>query len=167
MLENRIQTIIDLPADQALTEAQRNDLDLTKQALAVVSGLQDGSADAVASRLRKICAGVITGHSDPAALDSGGRGVSAEQVFVNRKVLDLVTKAEMEREDYRRKTGPNVFFGTLKTLWHRQSTDKEGNTVDEPVRFSTLWINFWVMMASLIAIVNVLQILLKRQLSKV
>ncbi|MDP1587509.1 MAG: hypothetical protein Q8M07_07205 [Prosthecobacter sp.] len=54
-------------------------------------------------------------------------GDSAEEIYVNRKVIDLVTKAEMECEDYRSKASPNVFFGTRKIYLG--------------TKYNTLWIN--------------------------
>jgi len=154
LLEDRIQKLISLPKEQKLTEAQRNELDLTKQALAVVSGLQDEDAGGVVRKLDMIRRGMKDGTLNTATLtEKSSKGVSAEEIFVNRKVLDLVTKAEMEREDYRRKSSPNVFFGTLKTYngW----------------KFTTLWINILVMMLMLAVTVGALLMSLRRQLSKV
>jgi hypothetical protein len=83
---------------------------------------------------------VLSGRIEPPMLDSmleQNDGVSAEEIYVNRKVLDLVTKAEMEREDYRRKTSPNVFFGTRKTYLG--------------TKYNTLWINSIVILFTLVA----------------
>jgi hypothetical protein len=35
-------------------------------------------------------------------------------MYVNQKVSDLISKAEMEQNDYRRGKKPNVFFGLQK-----------------------------------------------------
>ena len=80
-------------------------------------------------------------------------GSSAEVLYVNRKVLDLVTKAEMEREDYRRRSSPNVFFGTSKRYFGTE--------------FRTIWINGIMMVGFLALIITALQISLRRQLTKV
>jgi len=44
--------------------------------------------------------------------------VTAEQLYVNQKVTDLVSKSEMEQADYRlgegKKNHLNVFFGPVK-----------------------------------------------------
>jgi len=40
--------------------------------------------------------------------------VTAEQLYVNQKVSDLISNAEMEQSDYRRGGKPNVFFGAQK-----------------------------------------------------
>jgi hypothetical protein len=154
LLEDRIQKLISLPKEQKLTEAQRTELDLTKQALAVVSGLQDEDAGGVVRKLDMIRRGMKDGTLNTATLtEKSSKGVSAEEIFVNRKVLDLVTKAEMEREDYRRKSSPNVFFGTVKTYsgW----------------KFTTLWINIVVMLLMLALTIGALLMSLRRQLSKV
>jgi hypothetical protein len=139
-IEDRIQAIINLPRNVQLTPEQRTELDLAKRALAVVSGLQDVDASGVSKRLTRIRYGLLKGELDPELLTEKPRkGVSAEEMFVNRKVLDLVTKAEMEREDYRRKASPNVFFGTQKTYhpikpggvadWCFEKVDAFGRTV--------------------------------------
>jgi hypothetical protein len=40
--------------------------------------------------------------------------VTADQMYVNQKVSDLFSNAEMEQNDYRRGNKPNVFFGEQK-----------------------------------------------------
>jgi len=40
--------------------------------------------------------------------------VTSEQIYVNQKVSDLISNAEMEQSDYRRGNRPNVFFGAEK-----------------------------------------------------
>ncbi len=177
-LENRIQSLIP-PAGEQMTTSQRKDLDRAKQALAVVSGLQDNDADDITRRLRRIQEGIESGNIEPELLDppKGRRTVSAEEIFVNRKVLDLVTKAEMEREDYRRTSSPNVFFGTVRTYplftpaatavvnpVARRNTEKPWY---EELRIETLTLNATVMILSLAVVIGVLQFSLRRQLSRV
>src|SRR6476620_12438402 len=41
--------------------------------------------------------------------------VTAEQLYVNQKVSDLISNAEMEQSDYRRSGKLKVFFGEGKT----------------------------------------------------
>ncbi len=198
MLEDRIQGLINLPRHIPMTEEQRADLDLTKQALAVVSGLQDVDASGVSSRLRRIQESVSRGHLSPEDMKLK-KGVSAEEIYVNRKVLDLVTKAEMEREDYRRTASPNVFFGTVKTYpLFEPSAAAPGSEEEEratgtvlgesrvssatattgnnsrkvkpwwqELRVPTLWMNFIVMMVTLVMVIAVLDVSLRRQLSRV
>ena len=40
--------------------------------------------------------------------------ITAEQLYVNQKISDLIANAEMEQSDYRRGGKPNVFFGAQK-----------------------------------------------------
>jgi hypothetical protein len=190
LLENRIQALVNIPKGQDLTEQQRKELDFTKQALAVVSGLQDQDADKLASRLERIQNGIAAGKLDPDLLDQPHwpKSVSAEDIYVNRKVLDLVTKAEMEREDYRRKTSPNVFFGTQKVYhpfkWFLGKEPQRGagndlevvprdNTPPPPKPWyrelvvNTLVMNNVVMIFTIILIIGALQFSLRRQLVKV
>ena len=57
-------------------------------------------------------------------LPERGTGVTAEQLYVNQKVSDLVSKAEMEQSDYRNEERKqrelNVFFGTYRYLFHQK-----------------------------------------------
>lgn len=156
LLEDRIQELVNLPPNIPFTEEQRKELDLTKQALAAVSGLYARRAHEVASLLDQIGNAALERRLQPDLIEAAmalRKGASAEEIFVNRKVLDLVTKAEMEREDYRHQVGPNVFFGTVKRYF---GTD-----------FNTLWINAMVILASLAIVVTCLELSLRRQLTRV
>jgi len=155
-LEARIQALVNQPPSVPFTEKQRAELDLTKQALAAISGLYARRAHEASALLRRISIAAEQGTLKPDMIEAARelrRGVSAEEIFVNRKVLDLVTKAEMEREDYRHQLGPNVFFGTVKRYF---GTD-----------FNTLWINGVVILLSLGLVVTALEISLRRQLTRV
>ena len=61
---------------------------------------------------------------DNLTLPDRGKGVPAEQLYVNQKITDLVSKAEMEQSDYRNEERKqrelNVFFGTYKYLFHEK-----------------------------------------------
>lgn len=155
-LEARIQELVSLPKEARMTKDQQRELDTAKQALAVVSGLYARDADEAVDLLNRIRAASIRGRLDARLLNEALErqdGVSAEEVYVNRKVLDLVTKAEMEREDYRRKRSPNVFFGTVKRYFGTE--------------FGTLWINGLVILFSVALIFTVVELNLRRQLTKV
>lgn len=181
MLENRIQSLISLPKEMQMSEAQKKDLDLTKQALAVVSGLQDDSADGIGRRLNLINDSIASGKLDARLIDQpkGRKAVSAEEIYVNRKVLDLVTKAEMEREDYRRKASPNVFFGTIKTYHLTDSKKPETPELEldrrpaepkpwyEDLQINTLYLNGGVMILAMTLVIMILKMSLRRQLSRV
>ena len=139
-----------------MTPTQQRELDTAKQGLAVVSGLYAKDKNEAARKLIEIRDAAIRGKVTPQLLKSAldqQDGVSAEEVYVNRKVLDLVTKAEMEREDYRRKRSPNVFFGTTKRYFGTE--------------FSTLWINGLVIFFSISLIIAAVEFSLRRQLTRV
>lgn len=155
-LEQRIQELVSLPPEIKMTPTQQRELDTAKQGLAVVSGLYAKDKNEAARKLIEIRDAAIRGKVTPQLLKSAldqQDGVSAEEVYVNRKVLDLVTKAEMEREDYRRKRSPNVFFGTTKRYFGTE--------------FSTLWINGLVIFFSISLIIAAVEFSLRRQLTRV
>lgn len=117
--QERIQRQISaLAALPTTTPDQEERLDDLKELLALLSGLQGVDASEVDRSLRRIDAVIDGGPFDPSALISPNRGVSAEQIYVNQKVTDLVSKAEMEQFDYRLGDGSkrhlNVFFGPVK-----------------------------------------------------
>ncbi|MES2506623.1 MAG: ATP-binding cassette domain-containing protein [Verrucomicrobiota bacterium] len=155
-LEARIQELVNLPKDIKMTSDQQRDLDAAKQGLAVVSGLYAKTEREAAAKLREIRDATMRGKVTPKLLQSALEqedGISAEEIYVNRKVLDLVTKAEMERTDYRRKIQPNVFFGTVKRYF---GTD-----------FDTLWINAMVIFMTLAVLITIIEVSLRRQLTRV
>ncbi|MBB5030552.1 ATP-binding cassette domain-containing protein [Prosthecobacter vanneervenii] len=154
-LDERIQSLLP-PSGADMSDRQRHELELTKQSLAVVSGLYAENPREISKRLGSIRDAVLSGRIEPPMLDrmlEQNDGVSAEEIYVNRKVLDLVTKAEMEREDYRRKASPNVFFGTRKTYLG--------------TKYNTLWINSIVILFTLSLIIAAVELSLRRQLTKV
>jgi len=156
LLEERIQELVNLPPSVPFTDQQKQELDLTKQALAAVSGLYGRRGREVATTLQRIGNAALERRLTQELIDSVTelrKGTSAEEIYVNRKVLDLVTKAEMEREDHRKKQSPNVFFGTVKRYI---GTD-----------FRTLWINSIVVAISLLLILTALELSLRRQLTRV
>lgn len=178
-LEARIQQIVDEPRE--LTDKEHETLDLTKQALAVVSGLQARDPEDIPKHLERVRRNAVRGTLTPELLDYVQRekkGTSAEQLYVNRKVLDLLTKAEMEREDYRRKNSPNVFFGTTKKYPFPRHTwfDEPGTALSrqswlgfywDEVEVRTVWLNTAVMLLGLLVVFACVQISLRRQLTRV
>lgn len=156
LLEDRMRYFADLGQQRELTEQEIHEFDLLKQALAIISGLHAKEPGDVPKHLKSVVQSLKAGNLNQALLDyvqRERRGTSAEELYVNRKVLDLVTKAEMEREDYRRKSSPNVFFGTRKTLFG--------------IEIATVWLNGCVILFFLISIIAALQLSLRRQLTKV
>ena len=76
--------------------------------------------------------------------------VTAETLYLNQKVSDLVSNAEMEQSDYRRGGRPNVFFGQEKRYL--------GMKVDIFI-FNTV-----VLIGSTFALLGLLHWILRRQL---
>ena len=98
-----------------LTSADEKRLDDLKETLAVLSGLEAKAPRELDQYLRLIDK-VLDGRrrfNRPAFKDAVG-AVTAEQLYVNQKVSDLISNAEMEQSDYRRGVRPNVFFGAEK-----------------------------------------------------
>ena len=147
----RIQRQINqLAAIKKPTEVQEDRLDDLKDLLAILSGLEAKSPEELDKRMTRIDR-VIAG----APLKKGeivGRegGVTAEQLYTNQKVLDLVAKAEMEQADYRDNRHPNVFFGPVKNYFG--------------LNIPLLWFNAGVMIFSSWVIFFILYTILKRQI---
>ncbi len=133
-LQDQIEKLIDLPEGADLTDDEFERLEQVKQALAIVSGLEADDPRGVVRKLRELRRQLRQDRFDPEAFQTERRDdpVTAEELFVNQKVRDLVTKAELERVDYRRQPGTidgsptpqrkpvttdNVFFGTRKVYF--------------------------------------------------
>ena len=90
-------------------------LDDLKETLAVLSGLEAKTASDL-DRYLGLVDQILNGKRpfDRALFQGAAGGVTAEQVYTNQKVSDLISNAEMEQSDYRRGSRPNVFFGAVK-----------------------------------------------------
>ena len=77
-------------------------------------------------------------------------GINAEQLYTNQKIVDLVSKAEMEQADYRDERHPNVFFGPVKSYL--------GLTID------ILFFNIGILLISTFGTLFILYFILKRQI---
>ncbi len=119
-LDDRIHS---LSGKKSLSPDEETELHNLKDALALVSGLEERSPDAVKRRLDRILEDIAAGTFNPdnyAPKELKTR-VSAEEVYQNKKIADLVHKAEFERTDFRNKgVRPNVFFGRRKTYFNRE-----------------------------------------------
>ncbi len=113
-LNDRIHEFSGIPHP---TAEQLRQWDQIKDAPAYICGLEERSPEAVKRRLDKIMEAVERGTFDretfrPKALTES---LTAESLYHNVKISDLVDKAEIDRTDYRLKgPRPNVFFGTRK-----------------------------------------------------
>ncbi len=112
-----IQEDLKLLTEQAeLNAEQLERLDVLKELLAYLYGLGGRSADHVQRRLERVEAARISGDwQDVEELDRiTDPQYKAEQLFVNQKIADLVSKAEIEQSDRRVRQDLNVFFGPHK-----------------------------------------------------
>lgn len=123
--------------------------------------------DEVRSKIRTIRAGLANGDFNPAEFlgdGSPGEIVTAEQLYLNEKVLDLFNRAEVERRDYRRGDNPpNVFFGKIKS-WKLPWSAPE---TPDSFQIRTLNLNAIVLLAFASLGLVALHISLKRQMRKV
>ncbi|MGI8436957.1 MAG: ATP-binding cassette domain-containing protein [Chthoniobacterales bacterium] len=135
-------------ADTPGTRARLSDM---KEVLAILSGLEAPTVKAV-DRYLELTDKVVSGKRPFRRSDfkDAVGPVTAEQLYINQKVSDLISNAEMEQNDYRRGGKPNVFFGAQK----RYLGTKIGIFV-----FDT-----WVLILSTLALLGLLLWILKRQL---
>lgn len=153
--QERIQSQIgELAAVKNPSTAQDERLEDLKELLAIVSGLQAENPRELNQRFAAIDAVIDGGPFDPKKFRTRSRGVTAEQVFVNQKVTDLVSKAEMEQSDYRNDiTGRrhlNVFFGPTKEYLG--------------LRFGILWFNTGVLVFTTLGLFFLLYLILAHQI---
>ena len=134
--------------------AQEERLEDLKDLLAVLSGLQAKSPADLDKSLAAIDTVIAGGRFHREKFRTRERGVTAEQVYVNQKVTDLVSKAEMEQSDYRNELGSqsrlNVFFGPVKTYFG--------------FRVGLLWFNSGILIISTLGMFAALHILLNYQM---
>src|SRR6266480_2796593 len=125
-----------------------NDL---KEILAMLSGLEAKTADQL-DRYLGLIDEILRGKKafNRELFKDAVGPVTAEQLYVNQKVSDLISNAEMEQSDYRRGGKLNVFFGEEKRYF--------GLKVDLFV-FNTI-----VLIASTLGLLGVLHWILRRQL---
>jgi hypothetical protein len=126
-------------------------LDDLKEILAVLSGLEahsPGELDAYLGIIDRILDGRQS--FDRAQFKDAIGPVTADQLYVNQKISDLISNAEMEQNDYRRGGKPNVFFGAQKRYF--------GMT------FSVFVFNTVVLIGSTLGLLALLHWILRRQL---
>jgi ABC-type multidrug transport system ATPase subunit len=114
--QDRTQRQIDqLVAEHRQDAATMKRLDDLKETLAVLSGLEAKSTREL-DRYLHLVDQILDGNRpfDRALFKNATGPVTAEQIYVNQKVADLFSNAEMEQNDYRRGHKPNVFFGATK-----------------------------------------------------
>ncbi|HEV2995224.1 MAG TPA: ATP-binding cassette domain-containing protein, partial [Chthoniobacterales bacterium] len=114
--QDRAQLEIDsIVAKHRQDTAESKRLDDLKEVLAVLSGLEAKTLNEVDHYLKLIDQVLDRKQPFDRALFKDAKGpVTAEQLYVNQKIADLISNAEMEQSDYRRGNRPNVFFGAEK-----------------------------------------------------
>jgi ABC-type multidrug transport system ATPase subunit len=126
-------------------------LTVLKDVLAMLSGLEAKDDDAL-DRYLRIIDGILDGKRPfkrEVFKDAVGP-VTAEQLYVNQKVSDLISNAEMEQSDYRRGSRPNVFFGAEKRYFG--------------IKVNVFFWNTMVLMVSSLGLLFILHWILRRQL---
>ncbi|MDQ6912538.1 MAG: ATP-binding cassette domain-containing protein [Verrucomicrobiota bacterium] len=143
--------IEELVAIKKPTPEQKEHLSDLKETLAVLSGLEGKTADEVDSFLKKTD-DIIAGKKrfNRADFKDATGPVTAEQLYTNQKVSDLISNAEMEQNDYRRGGKPNVFFGADKRYLG--------------LKISVFTFNTIILIGSTVALLGLLLWILRRQL---
>jgi len=149
--QERIQRQINaLAARKDLDDAESERLEDLKDLLAITSGLQAGNPGDIDSKFSHVDRILAGGPLDRALFKSREKSVSAEQLYVNQKVTDLISKAEMEQSDYRESKHFNVFFGPVKEYFG--------------LRFGIVAFNSGVLALSSTGLFVLLYLILKRQI---
>lgn len=114
--QDRAQREIDgIVAKHRQEAAESKRLDDLKEVLAVLSGLEAETLNGIDHYLKLVDQVLDRKQPFDRALFRDAKGpITAEQLYVNQKVSDLISNAEMEQNDYRRGNRPNVFFGAEK-----------------------------------------------------
>ncbi|PYI88596.1 MAG: hypothetical protein DMF03_10080 [Verrucomicrobia bacterium] len=114
--QDRAQAEIDgIVSKHETTPEQTKRLNDLKETLAVLSGLEAKTSDELDRLLGQIDQVLDRKRPFDRVLFRDANGpVTAETLYQNQKVSDLVSNAEMEQNDYRRGGKPNVFFGQDK-----------------------------------------------------
>jgi ABC transport system ATP-binding/permease protein len=150
--QDRAQREIDaIVASHVQNPAESKRLDDLKETLAILSGLEAESAKDLDRYLGLIDQVLYRNRPFDRSLFKRASGpITAEQLYVNQKVSDLISNAEMEQSDYRRGNRPNVFFGAQKSYLGMKVNVFVWNSV--------------VLIGSSIALLALLHWILRRQL---
>src|SRR5213595_2708113 len=131
--------------------AEGKRLEELKETLALLSGLEANSVSELDHYLGLIDQ-ILDGKRpfDRALFKNAAGPITAEQIYVNQKVSDLISNAEMEQSDYRRGDRPNVFFGAQKRHFG--------------IKISVFVFNTVVLIGSTLGLLALLHWILRRQL---
>jgi ABC transport system ATP-binding/permease protein len=115
------EKIEQLAKQKDLNGAESDRLDDLKETLAILSGLAGENAGQVNQKLHEIDRVIAGAGLDRSKFDSGGDKVTAEQLFQNQKITDMLTDAQMKQKDYTSEAR-NVFFGPEKNYFGQKFT---------------------------------------------
>jgi hypothetical protein len=147
-VDREMRRIVDLRDQSPETTKRLNDL---KDTLAMLSGLEAKSPDELDHYLALTDEVIDRKRPFDRELFKEATGpVTAEQLYVNQKVSDLISNAEMEQSDYRRDRKLNVFFGEEKRYLG--------------VKVNVFVFNTIVLIGSAIGLLGLLHWILRRQL---
>ena len=150
--QDRAQREIDLLVTQHRKDAEANKrLDDLKETLALLSGLEAKSVGELDHYLGLVDQ-VLNGKTsfDRALFKDATGPITAEQIYLNQKVSDLMSNAEMDQSDYRRGNKPNVFFGAQKRYFG--------------IKFGVFFFNTAVLVLSTLGLLGLLHWILRREL---
>ncbi len=113
--QGKLQQQIDaLVGKEQLTEAESGRLEDLKDTLGLLSALEAGSINEIEKHLRGVDK-VIKGEAlDSGAVRGSTKGVTAERLYFNRKVLDAIYRSEVEQSDHRVAQSVNVLLAPEK-----------------------------------------------------
>jgi ABC transport system ATP-binding/permease protein len=121
--------------------------------LSSISGRSPAAIDAQLAEMDRILAG---NEVKIAPVERRNKSVTVDQVYVNQKILDLVSKAEIEQADYRRSNESgnhlliNVFFGTRQLYFGQE--------------FSVFFFNACILHGTSLILLGILYLSLRSQL---
>src|SRR5215475_6736177 len=149
--QDRANDEIQRLAPQANTPEKRQRLDDLKDVLALLSGLE-GKSPADVDHYLHLVDPVLSGKRsfDRALFKDANGPITAEQIYVNQKVFDLISNAQMDQSDYRRGNKPNVFFGAQKRYFG--------------IKFGIFFFNTAVLVLSTLGLLGLLHWILRREL---
>jgi ABC-type multidrug transport system ATPase subunit len=150
--QDRTQREIDrIIAKHLQDPAESKRLDDLKETLAVLSGLEASSVSELDRYLSLVDQILDRKRPFDRTLFNNAIGpITAEQIYVNQKVSDLISNAEMEQSDYRRGNRPNVFFGAEKHYFW--------------IKLSAFVFNTAVLVVSALGLLALLHWILRKQL---
>ena len=134
------------------TPEQEDRLADLKDLLAITSGLEASSSRGVDHKLKLVDQVIDGAPLNSQAIVGNDHGITAEQLYVNQKVVDLLSKAEMEQADYRYAEHPNVFFAPVKIFLG--------------FRIGVIWFNSAVLILSSLLSLVLLHLILNYQIRK-